>query len=185
MTQPTSHAPTRSRHRSLAISLAMIVVGMAMLSYAAVPLYRIFCQVTGFGGTTQQSAAAPGTVLDRVITVDFNADTDMNLPWKFRPLQKTLDIQVGAQMLAAYEAVNTSSRPVTAMATYNVTPFEAGQYFHKIACFCFDEQTLQPGQRVNMPISFYIDPALDEDPYLKGVKNITLSYTFFNQSSRN
>ena len=156
-----------------------------MLSYAAVPLYQLFCQVTGFGGTTQRAEALPTTVLDRTITVSFNADTDPALPWQFRPLQLETQVKIGESMLIAYEAINTSNAPVTGMATYNVTPHEAGPYFHKIDCFCFEEQVLNPGEQVHMPVSFYIDPTLNDDENLKGVKNITLSYTFFNQSSKN
>lgn len=175
---------TRS-NRSVALSLGMIVAGMLMLSFAAVPLYQIFCQVTGFGGTTQQASAYPTQILDREITVTFNADKDPNLPWHFKPLQLDTKVQVGASFLAAYEAKNLSTQPVSGMATYNVTPHEAGPYFQKVQCFCFEEQLLQPGQVVNMPVSFFIDPAINEDPHLDGVKHITLSYTFFNQSSKN
>ena len=172
-------------NRSLAISMAAIVAGMVMLSFAAVPLYRIFCQVTGFGGTTQIAEYVPDKVLDRVITITFNADVDPNLPWKFKPQQLTTDVHVGDTMLAAYKAENQSDKVTRGTATYNVTPFEAGPYFHKIQCFCFEEQTLQPGAVVNMPISFFIDPEIDNDPYLKDVKHITLSYTFFSELSKN
>ena len=175
----------RKSNLSVAISLVMLVVGMIMLSFAAVPLYQLFCQVTGFGGTTQRAEALPATVLDREITVSFNADTDMNLPWHFKPLQLDTTVKVGESLLAAYEVRNESEAPVTAMATYNVTPHEAGPYFHKVQCFCYEEQTLAPGQQVHMPISFYIDPSINDDENLKGVKHITLSYTFFNQSSKN
>ena len=166
-------------------ALLGVAATMLSLSFAAVPLYQIFCRVTGFGGTTQTATALPTQILARQIRISFNADTDPNLPWRFTPVQHEQSVRVGEQMLAAYEAENTSDQPVTAMATYNVTPFEAGKYFHKIHCFCFEEQTLQPRQKVNMPISFFIDPAIDEDPHLDGVKDITLSYTFFNESSKN
>jgi len=158
---------------------------MLMLSFAAVPLYQLFCQVTGFGGTTQQAQAAPSNVLERTVTITFNADQDPNLPWSFAPAQREQTIHVGEQTMAAYKVENLTDRPVTGIATYNVTPHEAGQYFHKIYCFCFEEQTLKPGEAVNMPVSYYIDPAIDEDPYLKDVRDITLSYTFFNRESRN
>jgi cytochrome c oxidase assembly protein subunit 11 len=174
-----------SPHRSLVASLIALVVGMVMLSFAAVPLYRLFCQMTGFGGTTQEALAAPGPVLDREITISFNADTDPNLPWRFKPVQLHQTIRVGEQALAAYKAENLTNQPVTGMATYNVTPFEAGPYFHKIACFCFEQQTLKPGEVVNMPVSYFIDPKIADDPYLKDVKHITLSYTFFHQDSKN
>lgn len=156
-----------------------------MLSFAAVPLYRIFCQVTGFGGTTQRAEASVPVVIDREITVRFNADIDANLPWSFAPVQQTQTIRIGERVLAAYRAENQSDQPVTGMATYNVTPHEAGPYFHKIACFCFEQQTLQPGQVANMPVSYYIDPEIANDPNLDGVKQITLSYTFFNDLSKN
>lgn len=172
-------------NRTLAVSMAMIVVGMLMLSYAAVPLYKLFCQVTGFGGTTQTAGRLPDHILDREITVTFNADLDSNLDWRFKPLQHSIKVKVGETALVAYEAENLSNVPVTATATYNITPFDMGPYFHKIQCFCFEAQTLQPGSVVNMPISFYIDPEMDQDPYLKDVKNITLSYTFYNQLSKN
>jgi cytochrome c oxidase assembly protein subunit 11 len=168
-----------------ALSLAMIVAGMLLLSFAAVPLYQLFCQVTGFGGTTQRAQAMPTRILEREVVVSFNADTDPSLPWQFRPTQRDARVQVGAPILASYEVVNNSDAPVTGMATYNVTPHEAGVYFHKVQCFCFEEQTLAAGQRVDMPISFYVDPAIEEDPLLNGLKHITLSYTFFNQASRN
>ena len=185
MTDSSATLPSR-HNRNLAISLVMIVAGMALLSYAAVPLYQLFCQVTGFGGTTQRSAdAEPIAVIDRQISVGFNADIDKNLPWRFEPLQKEVRFNIGESMLVAYEAENLTDEPITGMATYNVTPHEAGRYFHKVQCFCFEQQTLAPGQKVHMPISFYVDPAIDEDPNLKKVTHITLSYTFFNQSRMN
>lgn len=166
-------------NRSLALSLAAIVAGMIMLSFASVPLYRMFCQVTGFGGTTQNAGSLPPVVLDRQVTVTFNADTDPKLPWKFHPLQSSVKVRLGEQMLVAYEAENLSADSITGMATYNVTPFEAGQYFHKIQCFCFNSQTLPGKTVVKMPVSFYIDPKMNDDPQLNDVKFITLSYTFF------
>lgn len=166
-------------NRSVALSLIAIVAGMLMLSYAAVPLYRLFCQMTGFGGTTQVGAALPDKVLDREITVTFNADTNHDLPWKFKPLQRSIKVKLGEMMLAAYEARNESGETTIGMATYNVTPHEMGQYFHKIHCFCFEAQTLPAHTVVNMPVSFFIDPKMDEDPQLDGVKHVTLSYTFF------
>ena len=178
-------ASQSNRNVTLALSMFMIVAGMVMLSYAAVPLYKLFCQVTGFGGTTQVAQALPDKVLEREITVTFNADIDGNLPWRFKPLQHKVKAKVGEEFFAAYEAENLSDLPSTATATYNVTPHELGPYFHKIQCFCFEEQTLQPQNVVNMPISFYIDPEMDKDPYLKDVKHVTLSYTFFSELSKN
>ena len=172
-------------NRSLVISLASLVAGMLMLSYAAVPLYRIFCQVTGFGGTIQRSAELPDKILDQTITVTFNADTDPNLPWKFYPLQTSQTVHIGENTLAAFRAENLSDKAVTGMASYNVTPQEAGLYFHKIACFCFEKQTLKAGEVANMPVSYFIDPEILKDPNTKTIKTITLSYTFFNDLSKN
>jgi cytochrome c oxidase assembly protein subunit 11 len=169
----------RRRNRLVALGAAGAVVGMLGLSYASVPLYRLFCQVTGYGGTTQQADAAPASVADRVITVRFNADTMPDVPWSFRPAQRSVQVKVGEQGMAFYVAANQASRPVTGQATYNVTPAKAGLYFTKIDCFCFTEQTLGAGQRVDMPVAFYIDPAIMDDRNLDDVKTITLSYTFF------
>lgn len=172
-------------NRSIAISLIAIAAGMLMLSFAAVPLYRIFCQITGFGGTTQIAKSIPTQVLEREFEITFNTDTDPNLPWKFKPLQRHITIKAGQTMLAAFEATNQSDQPSSGTATYNVTPFEAGAYFNKIQCFCFEKQTLAAGAVVNMPISFFIDPEIVNDPQLKGVKHLTLSYTFFSELSKN
>ena len=168
-----------------ALSLAAIVAGMLMLSFAAVPLYDLFCRVTGFGGTTQESTQIPDVILDREVRITFNADMDKDLPWRFEPLEEEVFLKVGEHRLTAYESENLSDKAMTGVAVYNVTPFEAGQYFHKVQCFCFDEQTLQGKQIVNMPISFFIDPAFAEDPEMDGVKEITLSYTFYNETSQN
>lgn len=172
-------------HRNLAFSLAAIVVGMVMLSFAAVPLYRLFCQVTGFGGTTMEASSAPLHVADREITVSFNADKDPNLAWKFTPLEPSVNVKIGENRLIAYRAENLTSAPTHGTATYNVTPHAAGKYFNKIQCFCFQEQTLAANQSVNMPVSFFIDPAILDDPELRDLTNITLSYTFFSVESAN
>lgn len=169
----------KNKNRSLALNMVLLVVGMVMLTYASVPLYRIFCQVTGFGGTPQLAGKLPTTISDRVITVRFNADTDPELPWKFNTGQVSIPVQVGARMLTFYQAENLSKKAVTGHAAYNVVPNKAGIYFHKIDCFCFTNQTLQPGQKVDMPVSFYLDPALLDDPQMDDVRTITLSYTFF------
>lgn len=166
-------------NRAFAINLSALVLGMLMLSYASVPLYRLFCQVTGYGGTTQTAAQLPDKVLNREMRITFNADIDAALPWDFRPGEKLYRIRPGEQGLTFYVAHNRSDKPVKGHAVYNVVPHEAGRYFTKIDCFCFREQTLQPGQKVNMPISFYIDPAIADDPDLKDISTITLSYTFF------
>jgi len=165
--------------------LIAIVLGMLMLSYAAVPFYKLFCQVTGFGGTTQRAEAAPSTVSERRITVRFNADTDPALPWDFTPLEREISLRIGENRLVAFRAHNRTDTPTRGTATYNVTPHLAGKYFDKIQCFCFEEQRLNAGETVNMPVSFFIDPAILDDPALKDLTNITLSYTFFSYESRN
>jgi cytochrome c oxidase assembly protein subunit 11 len=162
-----------------AVALSGIIVGMLALTAAAVPLYRLFCQVTGYGGTTQRAEAAPGGQLDRTIRVRFNADVAPDLPWSFAPEQHQIEVRIGEQNLAFYRARNRSEHPIVGQATYNVTPFKAGPYFSKIACFCFEEQILQPGEEVDMPVSFYVDPAILSDPNTRDVHTITLSYTFF------
>jgi cytochrome c oxidase assembly protein subunit 11 len=170
----------RNRNTSLALNLLLVVAGMLALSYASVPLYRLFCQATGYGGTTQKGAAlADGAALAHEITIGFNADIDPSLPWEFRPGEQRIRVKVGQQQLTHYVARNLTQSPVTGRAVYNVVPFAAGAYFVKVECFCFSEQTLAPGQQVNMPVSFYIDPAIMDDPQMKNVSTITLSYTFF------
>ncbi len=168
-----------NKNLTLALNLAALVAGMLMLAFASVPLYRLFCEVTGFGGTTRQAASAPGRVFDREMSIEFNADTDPALPWKFAPGERRLRIRVGEQAVTHYVAENLTEQPITGHAVYNVVPFAAGRYFTKIDCFCFSEQTLGPRQRVNMPVLFYLDPAIMNDPNMKDVKTITLSYTFF------
>jgi cytochrome c oxidase assembly protein subunit 11 len=167
------------RNRFTAFAAAGVVAGMVGLSYAAVPLYELFCQVTGFGGTTQRADAAPQQVLDRDVTVRLDADVGHGLSWKFQPLQRDVTLKVGEEALAFYRATNLSDKAVVGMATFNVTPDKAGQYFNKIACFCFTEQRLEPGQSIDMPVTFFVDPRIAEDRNLDDVANITLSYTFF------
>jgi cytochrome c oxidase assembly protein subunit 11 len=172
-------------HRRTAYPLIAIVLGMLMLSFAAVPFYNLFCKVTGFGGTTGRAVSAPSTIADRTITIRFNADTDPALPWKFVPLEREVTMRIGENRLVAFTAQNQSDQPTRGTATYNVTPHLAGRYFQKIQCFCFEEQRLKPGEKVTMPVSFFIDPAILEDKDLAGLTNITLSYTFFSYESRN
>jgi len=161
----------------------LVVIGMVGLSFAAVPLYNMFCRVTGFGGTTQVALVLPGIILDRSVTVKFNADVNRQLPWDFRPQQREIDVKLGAKGFATFSAHNRLARPSAGTALYNVTPPKVGKYFHKIQCFCFDEQILGPGQKVSMPVMFYVDPAMDEDPGMNDVSVITLSYTFFKSES--
>ncbi len=175
-----NRAPRNNRRiRLTALVAASVVVGMVGAAYAAVPLYQMFCQVTGFGGTTQVAEDVPAAVGERVITVRFNADTARAMPWKFQPQQRAVTLKVGEQALALYEAVNPTERRIVGTSTFNVTPLKAGPYFNKIECFCFTEQALAPGQSVDMPVSFFVDPEISKDPNLDDVKTITLSYTFF------
>lgn len=167
-----------SRNSRTAFALIGVVVTMGALAWAAVPFYNWFCKVTGFGGTTQISTAAPDLVLDEVVRVRFDANVDKNLGWTFRPMQTRMDVRIGESALAYYEAVNNTDEVLTGTASYNVAPEITGYYFDKIECFCFTEQTLQPGERVEMPVSFYIDPDLVKDRDAGRVRNITLSYTF-------
>jgi cytochrome c oxidase assembly protein subunit 11 len=162
-----------------ALVLASVILAMVGLTAAAVPLYRLFCQVTGYGGTTQRAEAAPERQLDQTIEIRFNADVAQGLPWRFTPVEHAVEVRLGAQQLAFYRAHNASDRPIVGTATFNVTPFKAGAYFSKIACFCFEEQTLQAGETVDMPVSFYVDPAIMDDPDTRDIRAITLSYTFF------
>jgi cytochrome c oxidase assembly protein subunit 11 len=169
------------RNRRTGLMLFTIVLGMVALAFASVPLYRLFCEVTGFGGTPQrvEASAAPAAQSERVVTVRFNADVNSGLPWSFQPAQRSIEVKIGEQALAFYRATNHADRPVTGTATFNVTPDKAGAYFAKIECFCFTEQTLEPGQSVEMPVTFYVDPAMLQDRGLDDVDTITLSYTFF------
>jgi len=174
-------------NRNLAFNLVALVLGMLMLAYGSVPLYRIFCQATGFGGTTRRVEANVGSriVRDKTITIRFNADIDPRLPWKFVPVENTVTVHPGENRLIAFRATNLSDKPTRGTATYNVTPFAAGPYFNKIQCFCFEEQRLAPGQSAILPVSFFIDPAILDDPQVGKVTNITLSYTFFSYESAN
>lgn len=166
-------------NRKLAMTLTGFVVGMVGLAYASVPLYQLFCQVTGYGGAPRVADAAPGAVSDRKIAVRFDANTNPKLPWRFKAAQTEMTVRLGEQTLAFYEAKNLSGNDVTGTALFNVTPLKAGQYFAKIDCFCFTEQTLSAGQRVDMPVQFFVDPEIYNDPDTKDVTTITLSYTFY------
>lgn len=170
--------PRRSNTR-MAAGLGLIVVGMVGLSFASVPLYDLFCRVTGFGGTTQVATGASERVLDREIEIRFNADVNNSIAWDFKPGITAMKVKVGEPATMVYHARNREDRPVIGTATYNVTPDKAGIYFQKIQCFCFDEQKLEAGQSVEMPVYFFVDPAIADDPELDDVKTITLSYTFF------
>lgn len=157
-------------------------VGMLGLSFAAEPLYSTFCRMTGFGGTTQVAAEAPNYTLDRKVRVMFDANVAPGAPLKFRASQPHVDIKLGEKMMAFYEVTNTSSEPVRAMASYNVAPDKVGLYFKKIECFCFKEQTYEPGKTVTLPVVFFVDPDMAKDWQQDDVKGITLSYTYFRAS---
>lgn len=167
------------RNTVLAGVTVAVMVGMVGMSFAAIPLYRLFCSATGYGGTPSIGlAAAPGSS-GQIIRVRFNADINPALPWAFAPDQSEVSLNLGDEQVAFYHATNKSSRPVTGMALYNVTPEKVGKYFHKTACFCFNKQTLSGGQSMEFPVSFWVDPAIRTDPNTSDVKVITLSYTFF------
>jgi len=167
-----------SQHQMTAAKMVGVVVLMGSLSWASVPFYDWFCRVTGFGGVTGVAEGASDVVLDRTVLVRFDASKERGMPWEFKPVQREMEIRLGETGLAFYEAYNPTDRPVAGTASYNVAPFAAGGFFTKIDCFCFEEQVLQPGERVTMPVTFYVDPELIEDDEGKYVNAITLSYTF-------
>jgi len=163
----------------MALGLVAVVAVMVGLSFAAVPLYRIFCQKTGWAGTPQRAASAPKTIAPEMVTVRFDANVTPGLRWSFEPVQPELTLHVGENKLAFFRAVNLSKETVTGSAVFNVSPDIMGQYFTKVQCFCFTEQTLKPGEAVEMPVSFFIDPAILKDRDAKTVRDMTLSYTFY------
>ncbi len=168
----------RARNRRMLIATLSVVAGMIGASYAAVPLYNLYCRVTGFGGTTQVATAPSAHVSDRVIKIRFDASVN-GVPWNFQPEQREITLRIGETAVAFYRAENYSKKAVTGTAAFNVTPLKAGLYFDKIDCFCFSEQRLEPWQVADMPVTFYVDPAILDDENLDDVKTITLSYTFF------
>jgi cytochrome c oxidase assembly protein subunit 11 len=173
----------QNKNSRLLVILGSVAVSMVGAAYAAVPLYNLFCQVTGYGGTTQTADAEAATILDRTVEVRFDASMERGLPWTFEPVEPSMTVRIGETALAFYRATNNSSVPVTGMASYNVTPFKAAPYFSKLECFCFTEQTLQPGESVEMPVLFFVDPLMDESRRMDDVHTITLSYTFFEQDA--
>lgn len=179
---PSGVRPDPARNRRVALIALGFALSMLGLGYASAPLYRLFCQVTGFGGTTQRAtveqAAAVKAVAGKTIVVRFDGNVASGMPWKFGPDLVTQTIPFGERMMATYHARNTSARPITGTAVFNVTPAQAGKYFNKIECFCFTEQTLAPGEEVRMPVIYYVDPKILDDPAARDVEEITLSYTF-------
>lgn len=171
-------ADTPENKKTLMI-LAGVALAMLSLGFASKPLYDTFCKVTGYGGTTRQADANDSQLIDRMVTVSFDSNVSGGLPWQFKPVVNSVDVQIGQSTLAYYEAVNTTDRAITGTSTFNVTPIKAAPYFIKTECFCFTEQTIEPGQTVSFPVIFHIDPLIDEDSRFNDIKDITLSYTFF------
>lgn len=169
----------RARNRKTALTAAAVVAAMTGLSFASVPLYRAFCQITGWGGATKRAETGADRVLDRTITVRFDATLGEGLPWTFKPAQVSQTLHVGETGLAFFDAKNLTGKPITGRASFNVQPAKAGAYFRKIECFCFTEQTLKAGEAVSMPVTYFVDPAIAGDRGLDDVRTITLSYTFF------
>ena len=167
------------RNGALAAALVVFVCAMVGMAYAAVPLYQLFCQVTGYGGTTRVADVAPTRISDRRFTVRFDANVAAGVPWTFTAAEPSLTVRAGEVVTAMFRLTSNAERPTVATATFNVTPLTSGAYFNKIACFCFTEQTLQPGESREVPVTFFIDPAAADDEDLKSVTTITLSYTFF------
>ncbi|GAA0157286.1 chaperone [Lithospermum erythrorhizon] len=186
-----TQAVTDQKSLKMLLYLTGLVFAMVGATYAAVPLYRTFCQATGYGGTVQRKESVEekiarhskdGTVTSREIVVQFNADVADGMQWKFIPTQREVRVKPGESALAFYTAENKSTKPITGVSTYNVTPMKAAVYFNKIQCFCFEEQRLLPGELIDMPVFFYIDPEFETDPKMDGINNIILSYTFFKVS---
>ena len=180
MGQPQQTRPDlRQRNRNVMMLLVGLVTGMIGLAYASVPLYELFCRVTGFGGTPMRAEEASVVTGTRDMVVTFNGDLAAGMPWHFRPAQNKMTVRTGLTYTATYVAENPTDHVVTGSSTFNVSPDIFGQYFVKVQCFCFERQVLQPGERVEMPVVFYLDPKLEEDPYLRKLTDVTLSYTFF------
>lgn len=193
MSEPSNHniqseAPQATAEKqkfrinaTVALMCLGFVGGMLGLSYASVPLYRIFCQVTGYGGTTQKAEGFTGKISDKTITVSFDSNISQDLNWSFKPKERSVKLRLGEKVTAIYLAKNTGAAISTGEASFNVSPQAAGQYFNKIECFCFTEQTLKPGEMVEMPVLFFIDPDIEKDPLLKNAEIITLSYSFYSK----
>ncbi len=167
------------RHRRVGTFAATGAAAMLLLAFASVPLYRMFCQVTGYGGTTQRATAPSEIVLNRTVTIRFDANVSPGLGWAFAPVENTRTVRIGETSMAYYRATNTSQGALTGTASFNVAPDQMGSYFNKLECFCFTEQRLEPGQSVDMPVSFFVDPAMMKDKDAAHLNTITLSYTFF------
>ena len=169
---------TLTQNQKVVTRLVGVVVFMGALAWAAVPLYDWFCRVTGYGGTTNTAEVGSDTILDETMTIRFDASLARDMPWEFRPMTHSVDVRIGETGLVFYEAYNPTDEPIAGTASFNVAPFDAGLYFVKIACFCFEQQVLMPGERVEMPVTFFVDPEILNDPESRGTPAITLSYTF-------
>ncbi len=176
---PQQQAQRNNRVAGMAVLFSVAMLGAA---YAAVPLYKLFCQATGFGGTPARAAAGSSQVVNRIVTVRFDANTDAGLPWTFTPVMPQQSLKVGENKLAFFTAQNNSREIITGSATFNVSPDIVGQYFTKVQCFCFSEQKLQPGEKITMPVSYYIDPRIMQDATARDISEITLSYTFYRKT---
>ncbi|MCH2540789.1 MAG: cytochrome c oxidase assembly protein [Alphaproteobacteria bacterium] len=175
----------KKNNLKITFSLIFLVSFMFFLTFAAVPLYKLFCQVTGYGGTPKiVDIKDQIDISQKKIKIEFNSDVNKKLNWSFKPEQRSMESKIGDSILAFYKAKNNGNKSITGVATYNVLPFEAAQYFNKVDCFCFENQTLEPGEEVLLPINFYIDPKILNDPSVKHLNSIVLSYTFF-QSDQN
>lgn len=179
MTNSSETTPKQRSNRVVVGTCLAFVAGMVGMAYAAVPLYDMFCRVTGYNGTTQRVEQASDVVLDEKVRVTFDANTSGGLPWEFKPVQRDIDIRIGETVQVMYRAKNLSSKPTTGQATFNVTPMQAGAYFNKVQCFCFTETTLQPGEEMEMPVVFFVDPEIVKAVETKDIKTLTLSYTFY------
>lgn len=168
-----------SKNKKTAILFFAVFIGMVGLTYASVPLYKLFCQMTGLDGTVRKAESLPAAIGERIVTVRFNTDVDPNLSWAFQPIEREVKIKTGEVGKMTFIAVNKGKEPLVGTSTFNVTPEKAGAYFNKVQCFCFEEHMLQPGERAEFPVTFFVDPAIEQDKNLEDVQTITLSYTFF------
>jgi cytochrome c oxidase assembly protein subunit 11 len=175
----TRHSPLQRRHHAIALWCAVLVVAMVGASYAAVPLYRLFCQVTGYDGTPRRAAQPSDRMVEKTMTVRFDGNVAPGLPWRFEPVENTMTVKLGENAVAIYRATNTSDRRIVATATYNILPEIAASYFNKVQCFCFTEQALEPGETAELALSFFIDPEIVGDKDARGVTHVTVSYTFY------
>jgi cytochrome c oxidase assembly protein subunit 11 len=175
----TPKSPLQRRHRAIAVWCALLVAGMVGTAYASVPLYRIFCEVTGYDGTPRRASGPSERTLDKTVTVRFDGNVAPNLPWRFEPVQTTMTVKLGENAVATYRATNLSDKRIVAAAAYNIFPEIAALYFDKVQCFCFTEQALEPGETAELSLNFFVDPKMVDDKDARAVTQITVSYTFY------